>query len=307
MTAHSNITAFANALVVGRGSIGQRHADILSQLNMHVEFVSNRGQPIGFRSIAEAIAAKAPDYVVITNDTAAHVHTLEQLSCHYNGCVLVEKPFSHATWPDDVLAPFSQVAVAYPLRFHPAIVAFRSWYTKDVPGDALNALFYCGQYLPDWRPERPYQESYSASAEKGGGVVLDLSHEIDLAIFLLGTLEIKHVMGGRWSDLQIDTEDIALIHASAASAQGVHIQLDYVNKTARRFILINFERSSVYIDLVKNLVEVNGIALPTDNIGRDEIMREMHLDVLRNGPVHCTAKQAFRLQAILNEIKSHIV
>ena len=302
-----NNSSFTNALVIGRGSIGQRHADILSHNGMHVEFVSRRGQPFGFPSIAEAIAVKAPDYVIIANDTANHIRTLEELSVHYNGCVLVEKPLFHMAWSYDVLASFSRVAVAYPLRFHPAIVAFRSWYANDQPGDALNALFYCGQYLPDWRPDRPYQDSYSASAEKGGGVVLDLSHEIDLATDLLGSLQIRHVMGGKWSKLRIDVEDIAMIHASAASARGIHIQLDYVNKIARRFILINFERSSVHIDLVRNVIEIDGVALATNGAGRDEMMRDMHLDVLSNGPVHCTAKQAFQLQEKLNEIKSHIV
>ena len=49
---------------------------------------------------------------------------------------------------------------------------------------------YAGQCLPTWRPESDYKNTYSAKSEKGGGVLRDLSHEIDLCLSLVGLIKI---------------------------------------------------------------------------------------------------------------------
>ena len=40
-------------------------------------------------------------------------------------------------------------------------------------------------FLPDWRKNIAYSKSYSSIKKQGGGVLLDLSHELDYATYLL--------------------------------------------------------------------------------------------------------------------------
>ena len=59
-----------NALVIGLGSIGQRHARVLRELGHGVTTVSRRGDG-DYQSIAKAIAATGPGYVVVATETSA--------------------------------------------------------------------------------------------------------------------------------------------------------------------------------------------------------------------------------------------
>src|SRR5215472_1264696 len=113
-----------SALVVGLGSIGERHARLLSELGHDVAVVSRRGLGDKRRSypmLGDALAAERPDYVVVANETAEHHATLMALaSAGFAGRVLVEKPLF------DRLAPlpehrFRASFVGYNLRFHPVL------------------------------------------------------------------------------------------------------------------------------------------------------------------------------------------
>ena len=112
-----------NAVVIGLGSIGQRHARVLKELGHGVTTVSRRGDG-DHTSIASAIAAARPGYAVIATETSQHAESLRQLAeADFRGSVLVEKPlFAHAAPAPDY--PFASLVVGYNLRFHPVMTAF---------------------------------------------------------------------------------------------------------------------------------------------------------------------------------------
>jgi len=61
--------------------------------------------------------------------------------------------------------------------------------------------------LPDWRPWQDYSQSYSAKKELGGGVVLDLIHELDYSYWLFGEFYELKSFTGKVSNLKIETND----------------------------------------------------------------------------------------------------
>ncbi|MFX7793064.1 Gfo/Idh/MocA family oxidoreductase, partial [Acinetobacter baumannii] len=70
----------------------------------------------------------------------------------------------------------------------------RQMIQEGVIGNLYNAFIEIGQYLPDWRPTKDYRETVSAKTELGGGVLLELSHELDYAQWILGSLTPKYVV-----------------------------------------------------------------------------------------------------------------
>jgi predicted dehydrogenase len=244
-------------LVVGYGSIGARHSRIAASLGMQVACVSrNETCPHPrFESIADALHRFAPDRVLIANATAEHADAVAALlNAGFAGSVLIEKPIFDSL---DVLPDTGPMRIytAYNLRFHPLVQALRA-HVADKP--LFCASFRAGQHLPQWRPAMDYRRSYSASKEMGGGVLRDLSHEIDLSLWLCGPAIRVAALGGHFSDLEIDSDDVYSTLSVHARCPVVSVGINYLDRKPQRIISLNGPDLSAALDLVGGTLTVNG-------------------------------------------------
>jgi len=117
----------------------------------------------------------------------------------------------------------------------------------------LEADFYCGSWLPNWRPnQKSFKESVSSIKELGGGVLLELSHEIDLAYWLFGKLKINYSFLESTNLLKLKVEDKALIHATAKNNScSITFRLNFCSRPDQRFIRITGSDSYIEYDLLK--------------------------------------------------------
>ncbi|HRJ10154.1 MAG TPA: Gfo/Idh/MocA family oxidoreductase [Prosthecobacter sp.] len=238
-------------LIIGLGSIGQRHADLLADLGAEVAACTRRrdaGLP-SYTGLEQALRESAPERVVIANPTAEHVGTLLRLhELGFSGDVLVEKPLFSQIPETPLPASFRQsVAVGYNLRFHPAVRALREALQAEEP---VSAHLYVGQYLPTWRPGRDYRKSYSASVAQGGGVLRDLSHELDLGLWLFGPWQRLIAHGGHLSELEIETEDTVGLLWQARHCPKVAVEINYLDRAPRRNILVHTRRHTWEADML---------------------------------------------------------
>lgn len=250
-------------LIIGLGSIGRRHAENLAALDAQTEFVFLRRATkpdqlvdrLGGRivtSLANGLAAR-PDLVVLATPSALHIDHLPELIV--SGVpLLVEKPV--VTNLTDCMrcltalqkAPSAPRAVAFNFRHVPSLGRMRQEITSGRIGQVLRASFTAGQWLPDWRPSQDYRAGYSASHDLGGGVELDLVHEIDLARWFLGELDLKAAVGGHLSRLEIRSHDVAtMILGPAHGAPLVTVTLDYVSRQrVRRYEVVGDEGTLIW-------------------------------------------------------------
>ena len=110
-------------LVIGYGSIGIRHTEVLKSLGCIVSIVSKRKLNIErcFSNISDAVNKEKPEYIVVANKTNEHIKTLIELKkIGFKGNILIEKPLSHNLLeiPDK---DFNNVFVAYNMRFNPLL------------------------------------------------------------------------------------------------------------------------------------------------------------------------------------------
>ena len=244
------------ALIIGYGSIGSRHVDILSKMDKidEVSILSSQ-KNLPFKTInkLEDINKINPDYIVIASSTSLHLEQLTFLEKNFKEkIILVEKPILQKN--ENLKLSKNKVFVGYNLRFHPMIKKIR----KICNNRKIWSIYaFCGSYLPDWRPGRDYRLTASAKKKTGGGVLLDLSHELDYIQWIAGIIKVKHVYSEKISNLEIDTDDILMLNAQASNGAKIHIGLNYFTRKPIRKIIIDGEGISIQADLITSSMNIN--------------------------------------------------
>ncbi len=243
-------------LIVGAGSIGTRHAGNAKALGITDIAVTDADRPrrdhlaaaIGgpaFASLDDALGWQ-PTVAVVCTPPASHIPIAQR--CAAAGChLLIEKPLAAsaegiAALEATLAARGIRAAVAYQLRFHPAVKRMRELVTSGAIGKLLAVQAEYGQYLPAWRPARDYRDTYTAQAAQGGGILLDGSHEIDYVRWIAGEMAAVFASAATLSDLQIDVEDTAALVIRFQSGMLGEIHLDCIQRGySRRCVLIGSE------------------------------------------------------------------
>lgn len=277
----------STVVVVGLGSIGTRHARVLRELGLRVVTVSRR-EGGDYGSIGKAVTAAHPDYVVIATETARHAEHLQELAqTGFDGKVLVEKPL-FATPAPPPKYPFSHVSVGYNLRFHPVMSAL----AETLRGrEVITVGAYVGQDIRDWRPDRDHRATASATADAGGGVLRDLSHELDYLLWLFGPWHRVAALGGASGARDIDVDDHLDLLLDLQRAPSVHVHMDYLDRQGVRRIRINVDDDTIEADLVGGRLSVNGkvTEIPSE---RDQSYRDMHVAAMRGVRPACSLPEA---------------
>ena len=154
-----------------------------------------------------------PQVAVISNPAPFHIDValpLAESSVH----LLIEKPVS--TTRDGVSKLIEDcrrrnitLMVGYNLRVDPCLQKYRELIRADFVGRVLSVRAEVGQYLPSWRPGSDYRDTVTARADLGGGVLFELSHEIDYLQWIFGDAKSVYASLSKQSDLDINVEDTA--------------------------------------------------------------------------------------------------
>jgi len=241
-------------LIIGFGSIGRRHFEILSAFK-DVETVDlvtkqNIEGTQCFKSLIDVPSLDSYAYFVIASETVKHHEQLFYLSSNVRDkLILVEKPLYEAAHGD--VSATNKIYTAYNLRFHPVLVKLKEMLADE---EVYYANIICGQYLPSWRPDTDYKQSYSANLEQGGGVLRDLSHELDYMCWLFGAVERFSTISVRRSDLKIKSDDIFTGIGVTSGKTIVNVTMDYLSKTPIRRLIIHTENNTIEADVINNKI-----------------------------------------------------
>jgi len=261
-------------LVVGLGSIGRRHTRIARGLVPGLQLLALRhaaaagyGEP-DIQSVAalpDALAFRA-QAAVIASPATHHLETalpLARAGVH----LFIEKPIaSVSSGVDELISECRSrnlvLMIGYNLRFLPSLLSFRSHLRERLVGRVLSVRSEVGQYLETWRPGANYRNAVTARAELGGGVLLELSHEIDYLRWLFGEIEWVQAAASRQSELEIDVEDTAhliLGFEPSCDAQPVvaTVNMDCIRHDTTRWCTVIGERGSLRWDGIAGRVEAH--------------------------------------------------
>ena len=256
-------TLIRRVLIVGHGSIGKRHLRIVRSSLPNAQIMlllrkNNLKKPeianVISTSLTDAIAFE-PEIAIIANPAPFHfeiTHKLIKIGCN----VLIEKPISTdlneaKTLVEELEYSDAICQVGYNLHFLPSLKKFRDLAVRGYVGKTMSVRCEVGQYLPDWRPEIDYRNSVSSQKCLGGGVLFELSHEINYLHWIFG--EVEKVSGWltKTSDLDIDVEDTAHLIIGFKSSETVGsltatVNMDFVRRDKTRSCTLIGEKGSLF-------------------------------------------------------------
>lgn len=249
-------------LIVGLGSIAKKHIDAINQLVDNCEILALRSSEKapsidGVYNLftIEECKTREFDFIIISNPTSEHFDSIKTLS-DFNVPLFIEKPiFSNINEETealvkDIVDAKIDTYIACNLRFLEALC-----FLKDTIKDArINEVnVYCGSYLPDWRPNVDFRTVYSANVEMGGGVHIDLIHELDYVYWLFGEPSSTISNFSNNSSLAISANDYANYFWRYDNFN-VSVVLNYYRRKAKREIEVVTVHNVYRVDLLLNIV-----------------------------------------------------
>ncbi|MDE7126133.1 MAG: Gfo/Idh/MocA family oxidoreductase [Muribaculaceae bacterium] len=252
-----------NILIAGIGSIGRKHADAIRSVVPDATIYGLRSSRSadhidGITDIysIDGLHDTKLDFAIISTPTALHattVNSLLPLKCP----LLIEKPLAHNLTDAKAIATAIDASgvtayIGCNLRFLGCIRFIKNNLAR--PGHSINEVnAYCGSYLPDWRKGVDFRKVYSSRPELGGGVHIDLIHELDYLYWMFGKPDHTTRTIRNRSSLGIEAPDYAnyCMHYKQFCASVV---LNYYRRDPRRTLEIVWDDDTWIADLRNNSV-----------------------------------------------------
>ena len=227
-----------NILIIGLGSIGQRHlrnlkliepkakfyairvkknVPLLNHSNMAIKGDIKKKYSIQyFKTLSKIYKNNIKiDCAFVCTPSSKHISQVIEL-LKYNIPCFVEKPLGSSLkrlTELEVLLKKKKIVtmMGYQLRFNPLIQYLEKIIKKKSPiGRPLSAHIHHGENIEDFHPYENYKISYAANKKLGGGVILTQIHEIDYFLYLFEKYDVIHssFTSSKISDLDINVEDV---------------------------------------------------------------------------------------------------
>jgi predicted dehydrogenase len=231
--------------IIGSGSAGRRHLDAVRALHPDARVVVVR-RPESSRPADQLISRRAtvvpsldqalqppPDLGIVAGPAPFHRAAAEQLLAA-GAHVLVEKPIAASVEDGWAMARAAarhdrSLVVGYHLRFSATPETMFRFLAEGAIGRPVSFDLRVGQHLDQWRPDVAPEHSVTARAELGGGVLLELSHELDAAIRIAGPIdEVRAELRFDGAPTDGTVETVADLRLEARSGVQGRVHLDMV-------------------------------------------------------------------------------
>lgn len=312
--------------VVGLGNISDRHRRNLKQLfpkafvyamsasgRIPREVISNADQLV---SSIEVLIEEQVQLVIVASPAPFHAeHAIPLIQAGIP--VLIEKPVTATLEDAKALQEAARhyqtpVAVGYCLRYLSSLQEVKTILASGKLGQLYHSSVEIGQYLPDWRPSKDYHDSVSAREELGGGALLELSHELDYTLWLLGDITLEHAILRKTQELGLKVEDSVDMMLSTRENAVVHVHLDFLQRKAYRQCRFVGSKGALEWDLIGNEIrfisaQENQVLYSAPKWDKNQMYTAMIMDFvahIHNQPNQCVPlSEAVKNIELIEQIK----
>jgi predicted dehydrogenase len=250
------------ALVIGTGSIAQKHINILTSLN-YIVYIYSKTNETFFKNnsknhrLTSLAKLKIFEFAIIANQTSNHLEVLNSLikeGIHiYCEKPIFHKKFAYKKLRDHIKKKKIVFHNGYQLRNDSKI----KYIEKKLKKLKIKSFeVSVGHDFTKWRKAPHMRNSYFLNVKKGGGVIFELVHEVNLINLLFG--KIKKINTLKSSSKKFNCEDVAVSIVETQKKIIGTLYQDMVSNIFFRSIKIITTNFYFIIDLVKNVIIENG-------------------------------------------------
>ena len=250
-----------NLLIVGYGSIGKKYSQSATQFfnKRQIHIFSKHLRKNNYEKFR---GMKDLNYIILSNRANERIKSFKSL-LKKGATYLFEKPISSKALNkiqkkkllNIIKNNKIKIKTGYCLRLNPAVEKLKKLLKKKY-NKIVSVNMNTRTYLPSWR-DSDYRKSVSAKKKYGGGVINELSHELDLMLHLFGKPKAVLAKYFNSKSLEIDTEDIADIIFILNNNIYLNMHLDFCSLSEKREIEILFsDNSKISLDLRNNLIKI---------------------------------------------------
>ncbi|UQZ33844.1 oxidoreductase [Paenibacillus sp. PK3_47] len=192
------------------------------------------------------------DVIFITNPTFLHFDTVKSYIPKTKH-MFIEKPvFSDpaVAIQELMLNENGIYYIACPLRYTDVIQYVKHEINLS---KVYSVRAICSSYLPQWRAGVDYRDTYSAHADEGGGVSIDLIHEWDYLVYLFGHPDRVENFRGKVSHLEIDSDDLSIYIAKYRNMMA-EVHLDYFGIQTIRELQLFTDEDTIIADIANSRI-----------------------------------------------------
>lgn len=248
-------------LIFGYNSAGQKHLlpikKILPASKIKVFVRKVKDSKNDYITKLNEIKIFRPQLSIVANPSSQRLNICRFLIKNKSN-ILIEKPLSSNLSDAKKIFNLSKknrniIRIGYNLRQLSSLQYIKNIIKKKKLGKINFIRAEVGKYLPDWRNVN-YRRSVSSSKKLGGGVLNELSHEIDYLQWIFGGFYSVFCDIQKRSNLKINVEDIANIILFLKNGTPINLSLDFCRRDNKRALYISGEKNSLKWDGIKNQI-----------------------------------------------------
>lgn len=292
-------------LVAGLGSIGRRHARLLSERDS-VRLILCDVSPANLTETREQLSPNRGDVIVCENYDAAlrekpnivfictpnHLHIdMAEKALRSRADVFLEKPLSDScssaeTFLNEVSRTDRLCHVGYMLRFDDGLVAMKKCIDEGRLGNIVGGRAMVGSFITLLNARDNFREKVEDT------LVYDYTHELDFLYWLFGDIRDVTARKATLGSMDIKpTPNIVQMILTSADGALIQVHMDYIQHPQRRILEVYGDRGTISYDFMTG--EIRLFAFGTEHQWTsldvikirdrwDDLFRSEHADILES-------------------------
>jgi predicted dehydrogenase len=256
--------------IIGFGSIAKKHVHAIYKIDKKIEIIKiSKNKKKNYFVIRDAILLGL-DGVIICSPADSHLSYIKILNkakipfivekpiCRYDQIIALKKIIKN-------LKNNTTSMLGYQFRYDDILIKFKKILEENRIGIIDDVKIYCNSYLPKWR-KKDYRKSVSVAKPKGGGVLHELSHEIDYMIWFFGLPRATFALFTLNKILTNKVEENVGAFFISKKNINIYMNLSFNSAYEKRYCLVSGSKGSLYLDLLKKRIKIKYLKTSKEKI-----------------------------------------